>query len=34
MELDLKAIFNGEVKSIDLNYTFNMLDENFDGVYP
>ena len=34
MELDLRAIFTGEVKNLEVNKEFDMSQELLDGVYP
>ena len=34
MELDLRAIFTGEVKCLEVNKEFDMSQELLDGVYP
>lgn len=34
MELDLRTIFTGEIKSLDVNKEFDMSQELLDGVYP
>jgi len=34
MKLDLRAIFTGEVKNLEINKEFDMSQELLDGVYP
>lgn len=34
MKLDLRAIFTGEIKNLEVNRDFDMSKEELDGVYP